>query len=335
MQPDIRNIAGAILVLVALAGFSSGCEDPIVTGADLVVDADAAEPGDGLPNDNLALDIPGDDDTHSSDVHPADTPPTDTPQLDTPADTPPTDLPPMDNGPDSDATCEPSPPQVENCIDASGFQCGFMAQCADGTVTADWHHHVFCGEREDIIPYDCTMTCPLGCLVEGDLMIWPQDGPALFDEACVRCLEPDDCEGLDHPACEGAWDCTDGHCEWLCDTAEQALPTDQTDCLPPPESFAEPPPEGLLVLVPGPGSLEIRHQNFMTNCCRNMEITVRMNGLMIQAFERTIQPYAPCFCECRFDLSATLEDLPPGDYDVTLTDADEPTRILTGQATVG
>lgn len=115
----------------------------------------------------------------------------------------------------SDVACEP-PFFSDDCSLVTEFQCGFMARCEGGVLLADWHHHWFCDGEEEITPFECAYACPHGCL-EGEIVDWPPDGETLVKEYCFECSQPSDCEGLDHPACVGYWECDGGKCSWICD----------------------------------------------------------------------------------------------------------------------
>jgi hypothetical protein len=113
-----------------------------------------------------------------------------------------------------DVVCH-APSFSEDCSLVTQFQCGFYATCKDGVLMADWHHHWFCDEQEEITGFVCSFECPHGC-TEGDIMDWPQDGAALVEQYCHECAKPQDCSGDPPVNCVGYWDCKAGSCIWEC-----------------------------------------------------------------------------------------------------------------------
>lgn len=87
----------------------------------------------------------------------------------------------------------PSEPPVhpDDCILVDNFQCGFEARCESGVIYAEWHEHVFTGDVEDIVPYDCSHECEYGC-EEGTIMDWPSDGATLVEDYCLGPPEESD-----------------------------------------------------------------------------------------------------------------------------------------------
>jgi len=319
----MRILAGLASTLCLLTAFAA-CE--VTSEADLAGDpgSGVADPGVGR---DLAVDrirpadapIVGDDgaDVHDPDGSVAE---------DTDGEFP------DDSGPEDWGPCErPSFPQ--DCAQVDLFQCGFEANCYGSGISAIWHHHYLCGDEEEIEGFECEVTCPYGC-AEGELGIWPHDGAELVAQGCLQCAGGGDCEGREHPECEGAWTCDHGSCAWVCDGTPRPLPADQSDCLGLVAAAVDPPPEGALVLVGGSGTVEIRHENLLTNCCREMGMSATVSGDAIAVAETTVEPYNPCFCECRFDLVAILDGLSPGTYTVTVTDPDEGDRQVSGNVTV-
>ena len=79
-----------------------------------------------------------------------------------------------------------TPPAMSNkCDEISNFQCGFMASCEHGILQADWHVHWDCEGEQIITYYDCEYTCPNGCIVEGIVDGWPENGAELVELACL------------------------------------------------------------------------------------------------------------------------------------------------------
>lgn len=113
-----------------------------------------------------------------------------------------------------DVQCTP-PLFPDDCSQVSEFQCGFQGECTNGVISVSWHHHWFCNGIEDIAYFQCHYQCPFGCK---EITTWPADGKTLVAEFCSQCAKPSDCIGLEHPACVGYWECSQGECVWECDS---------------------------------------------------------------------------------------------------------------------
>ncbi len=66
--------------------------------------------------------------------------------------------------------------------------------------------------------------------------------------------------------------------------------------------------------------LQVFHNNAYYNCCVDYQVTYSILGNGINIFEYDIG--TPCYCMCFFDLETIIEDIPAGQYFVTLFDFD-------------
>lgn len=163
--------SGLVLGLASLALLAS-CYSSEETeeGVDACCDSGPDVTFDTILNDVLPGDPPAED------VRP------DGPDMaDVPVDTLIEDVNPVDPPPDDVPPDEPPP---DDCQVVSYFQCGFMALCVDGVVTAEWHEHVFYDDVEDIVPYVCSHECENGCDEEAEIG-WPSSGAELVELACL------------------------------------------------------------------------------------------------------------------------------------------------------
>lgn len=101
--------------------------------------------------------------------------------------------------PPDDVPCH-TPTYSTSCDEVPQFECGFAARCEGGTLYAEWHDHVFCGDAEDIVSFECSYDCLGGC-EEGEIVDWPADGATLVADYCTA-VEP--------LCCEGPGDCPQG-----------------------------------------------------------------------------------------------------------------------------
>lgn len=88
-----------------------------------------------------------------------------------------------EGGATATSSCASPPDYSDNCAEVSYFECGFMATCDGASITAEWHVHLLCGEREDIASYSCTYDCPEAC--DSEWSDWPQDGAELVAGMCT------------------------------------------------------------------------------------------------------------------------------------------------------
>lgn len=102
----------------------------------------------------------------------------------------------QDDGQDtpSDLIEDDARPDPHDCINVSYFECGFMSTCEDGVISAEWHEHVFTGDVEDIIFYDCTHVCEFGC--SGEDPGWPESGEQLVAIACAQAPPEEEMEEI-------------------------------------------------------------------------------------------------------------------------------------------
>jgi hypothetical protein len=82
-----------------------------------------------------------------------------------------------------------------------------------------------------------------------------------------------------------------------------------------------PSPETSLIATGGPGQIDVNHLAASHNCCAEIGMDISVDGSTITLRER--EEGDPCYCTCRFDVSATIRDLAPGEYRVEIP-GDEP-----------
>lgn len=68
------------------------------------------------------------------------------------------------------------------------------------------------------------------------------------------------------------------------------------------------------------------------NCCLEVTICFAPEVDRLRVVERS--EGAPCFCQCLFDLEATLEGIPPGTYELTLYNDQQGKVLFTQEVTV-
>lgn len=105
------------------------------------------------------------------------------------------------------------------------------------------------------------------------------------------------------------------NCEEDCPEEQKCIPTKQSECSGSPPGDK---PEGVLKLGVDGHDLSIVHSGVTLNCCHEFEIcyTPKMGELVVT--EKIVQPAAPCFCMCDFDLSGTIKGIKSGTWAFTL-----------------
>jgi hypothetical protein len=81
-----------------------------------------------------------------------------------------------------------------------------------------------------------------------------------------------------------------------------------------------PPPESVFRAVGGTGQIALYHDGAEHNCCADVAMAFALDGLDIDVWE--VETGEMCRCNCRFDLSSTIRDLPGGIYSVQLLDGE-------------
>ncbi len=203
--------------------------------------------------------------------------------------------------PDADGNCQ-------LCTGAS-----VCAACGDGT----------CGKGEN--QCNCPKDCQGACLGLGQGFIdFDTEGkccPGLTPKFDCD-LQPDGCLCKKCP-CNICVPCGDGvcgpfehqcNCPEDCPTTEKCVATTQTECL---GEMPEPSNGTLEVAVMG-NNLHVAHLGMVMNCCAKVEICFEPFVGTVAVAEKLVQPYAPCFCTCKFDIEATLPGIKSGSYSLTL-----------------
>lgn len=77
-------------------------------------------------------------------------------------------------------------------------------------------------------------------------------------------------------------------------------------------------PAGEFAAVAGPGRIDLAHRGAELNCCTTAHLAAAVDGTTVSVWE--VEGGTPCFCECRFDLAASLRGVAPGSYTVRWLD---------------
>ncbi|MBL6975679.1 MAG: hypothetical protein ISR64_08115 [Deltaproteobacteria bacterium] len=252
--------------------------------------------------------------------------------------------------------------------DITDFWCSYTCPngCKEGTIE-DWPvdgkalvtiHCIQCVKPEDCealsLPHDdcdghweclggqCNWICDTPCLGLGGLFM-----DTVTDGKCCDGLTPvPDCDIGDGGCickkcpCYICVPCGDKvcgpfehkcNCEVDCPDEEKCVPTDQSECA---GSNPGDKPDGVLKLGVNGHDLSIVHAGVNLNCCHEFEIcfTPKMGELVVK--ETIIQPAAPCFCMCDFDLSATLEGIKSGTYAFSLYNEEKDKVLFTEEVVI-
>jgi hypothetical protein len=73
-----------------------------------------------------------------------------------------------------------------------------------------------------------------------------------------------------------------------------------------------------VTITPGPGSIEVYHQQSLYNCCCSILFDVQQDSYSIEVHEYEDLIEGGCDCVCCFDAHVAIEGLSPGDYGVLL-----------------
>ena len=218
------------------------------------------------------------------------------------------------------ADCTNGP--VDLCALAGGT---CAAQCADGdTVVANAGCPVddaccvkpagCLGLGAGFLDFDTEGKCCEGLVASSDCDVMEDGSCSCKKCPCYLCLPCGDgvCGPFEH-AC---------NCPADCAPAAAKVPSVQSDCL---GSGAGAGPvgadgAGVVTFTVEGSTLKLDHQDLTQNCCAVLEVwaTVDPAAHAIRLEEKPAEPFAPCFCECVFALTAEVADLPSGTWTVTL-----------------
>ncbi len=192
-----------------------------------------------------------------------------------------------------------------------------------------------CGKGENIC--NCPSDCGGGCLGLGETFLD-------FNTAgkCCPGLKPmSDCDldGLGNCSCPKCpcyicLPCGDGVCgpfEHLCNcpedcpTAEKCVPTQKSACQGDP--YGSDPAGTLKVEVVG-HDITLHHEDVVLNCCLETTVCFTPGRATLDVFERQ-GGGTPCFCNCLFDIVATLPGIQSGTYDLTLYNEEQGKVLFT------
>ncbi len=210
--------------------------------------------------------------------------------------------------------------ECQMCAGAS-----FCTYCGDGECGK--------GENKCNCPSDCGGEC-LG--LGGTFLDFDTEGK------CCPGLKPvPDCDigpidGCSCPKCPCyiCLPCGDGECgpfEHLCNcpqdcpTAEKCVPTEKTECQG--EPYGSDPAGTLKVEVVG-HDVTLVHEDVVLNCCYETAVCFTPRPGAIEVVERQMGG-PPCFCNCLFDIKATLAGLESGTYDLTLFNEEQGKVLFT------
>lgn len=70
------------------------------------------------------------------------------------------------------------------------------------------------------------------------------------------------------------------------------------------------------------GDLEVTHRFAFLNCCTVIRMEAAVAGDIVEVTEVVANPGELCFCQCVFDLSVRLENVPPGPRTVRVLDSE-------------
>ncbi|HOU54029.1 MAG TPA: hypothetical protein PLQ97_08890 [Myxococcota bacterium] len=204
--------------------------------------------------------------------------------------------------PGEDGTCQP-------CVGAA-----LCARCGDGD----------CGPGEN--PCNCPEDCPRPCLGLGSRFLDTGAG----DQCCEGLLAAPDCDLVEGPACSCpkcacylCIPCGDGicgpyehfcNCPKDCPVPEKCLATSRSPCQGDPYGGQD--PAGTLEVQVQGHDVTVRHLQALLNCCLEVTLCATPERGHLRFVEHSTG--APCFCQCLFDLQATLPGVPSGTWELTL-----------------
>ncbi|MBP7124950.1 hypothetical protein KBD49_01110 [Myxococcota bacterium] len=187
-------------------------------------------------------------------------------------------------------------------------------RCGDGT----------CGTGENRC--NCPKDCGLPCLGLGERFLDSET----TDRCCEGLVAANDCaiaegSGCSCPKCPCylCIPCGDGVCgPWEhfcncpkdCPDPEKCLATTRSPCQGDPYGGQD--PAGRLEIRVEGHDVTVRHREAVLNCCLEVTLCVTPERDRLRFVERSSG--APCFCQCLFDLEATLQGIPSGTYELSL-----------------
>lgn len=147
--------------------------------------------------------------------------------------------------------------------------------------------------------------CP-GLKPVPDCDIGPGDGCSCPKCPCYICLPCGDgvCGPFEH-VCNCAEDCPE---------AEKCVSTKKSECLGDPYGSD---PAGTLKVEVTTHDITLHHEAVVLNCCLETTVCFTPRPGSIEVVERQ-GGGPPCFCQCLFDIVATLPGIESGTYDLTL-----------------
>jgi len=104
------------------------------------------------------------------------------------------------------------------------------------------------------------------------------------------------------------------NCAKDCPTAQKCVETKKSDCQGDPYGS---PPEGKLKVEVNGHDIVLHHDAVVLNCCLDTTVCFTPRGSQIEVVEK-MSGGAPCFCECLFNIGATLAGIKSGTYELSL-----------------
>lgn len=162
------------------------------------------------------------------------------------------------------------------------------------------------GLGETFLSFHTAGKCCAGLQAMPDCHIGTNGGCSCPKCPCYICLPCGDgvCDPFEH-LCNCAQDCP---------TADKCVPTKKSECLGNPYG-AE--PAGKLTITVEGHDILLRHEAVVLNCCLETVVCFTPRPDIIEVVERQ-SGGPPCFCQCLFNIEATLKGIRTGTYDLTL-----------------
>ena len=91
--------------------------------------------------------------------------------------------------------------------------------------------------------------------------------------------------------------------------------------------------EGIAIWTEG-DDIVMEHLGAIYNCCTGMIVDLEALSGVFRLTERPEFPDRLCFCECPYDLTARIEDVPPGTYRVEVWDPTESLLLCVREVTI-
>lgn len=192
--------------------------------------------------------------------------------------------------------------------------CYICLPCGDG----------ICEEFEN--ECNCPQDCKGECLGLGGTFI-----DSITEGKCCEGLTPvPDCDIEDSGClckkcpCYICTHCGDGECgpfEHICNcpkdcpTSEKCVPTTKSECQG--DAYGVENPDGTLKVKVVGHDVVLHHEGVVLNCCFETSVCFTPKVDTIEVVEH-ISGGSPCFCECLFNIEATLPGIKSGSYNLTL-----------------